>query len=76
VQASGVNRHSHDAVMLGVMEIVVAPPDMDKREAGTLEGFDSLFTGHPGKLHATTGSFSFTSTSTGTGFFRMVRVSI
>jgi hypothetical protein len=55
---------------------VMAPPDMDKGKPGTLEGFNCLATGYPGKLHAITGSFNFTSTSTGTGFFRIDKVSI
>lgn len=68
--------YGHDTVIPRVVKIVMAPPDMYKGKPGPLEGFDCLPTGDPGKLHATTGSFSFTSTSTGTGFFRIVRVSI
>ena len=58
------------------MEIMMTSSYVDKGKPGTLEGFDGLFSGYPGKLHATTGSLSFTSTSTGTGFFRMDNVSI
>lgn len=71
-----MHRHSHDTVMPGVVKIMMASPYMDKRKAGTLEGLHYLVTGHPGESHATTGSFNFTSTSTGTGFFRIDNVSI
>jgi hypothetical protein len=57
-------------------EIMMASPDMDKGKTGTLEGFNYVITGHTGKFHATTGSFTVPFTSTGTGFFRIDNVSI
>jgi hypothetical protein len=71
-----MDRHGHDAVISGMVENMMTSPDMDKGKPGTLEGFDYFLTGYPGEFHATTGSFNFTSTSTGTGFFRRDNVSI
>ena len=71
-----MHRHRNDAVMAGMVKIVMAAPDMDQGKSGTLEDFDYLITGDPGEFHATTGSFNVTSTSTGTGFFRIDNVSI
>jgi hypothetical protein len=55
---------------------VMTSSHVDQGKPGVLEGFDSLFPGYPGEFHATTASLSFTSTSTGTGFFRRDNVSI
>jgi hypothetical protein len=71
-----VHRNGNDAVMPRMVEIMMAPAYMDKRVPGTLERFNGTFASYPGNLHATTVSFSLTSTSTGTGFFRMASVSI
>lgn len=35
----GMDRHGHEVVMPRVVEIVMAPPHMDKGKSGTLEGF-------------------------------------
>lgn len=71
-----MDRYGHDTVMLWVVEIMMTSPDVDNGKPGTLKSFDCLLSGDPGEFHAITASLSFTSTSTGTGFFRMDNVSI